>query len=160
MVPSAEERWRDSQSGIGCPFCGDRPDESAEWSKLATLSVSTLYLQKLQTYRGHSVLVFDPRHASRISELTADEWSALGQDLYLSQKAVERVTNPDHVNVASLGNMVSHLHWHIIPRYVGDSRWGASIWTTRGEEMETIHLPDEDYRALASALRAELARDA
>ena len=42
---------------------------------------------------------------------------------------------PDHVNVESLGNVVPHLHWHIIPRYVGDARWGMPIWTTRSSAM-------------------------
>lgn len=159
MDPSMEERWRDSQRGVDCPFCGDRPEANEEWSKLATLTTSTLYLQKLQTYRGHSVLVFDARHVTRISELSTEEWGALSQDIFVSQRAIERVTHPDHVNLACLGNMVSHLHWHIIPRYVGDSRWGASIWTTRGDEMQAIRLSAEAQRDLARAIRAELKGD-
>ena len=67
MFSMTEDRWRDLKSGVGCPFCGDRPAQSPGWSKVAALAVTTLYLQKAQTYRGYSVLVFDPRHATRLS---------------------------------------------------------------------------------------------
>ena len=152
-----DDRWKNLKSGAGCPFCGARPDESDAWSKVATLTVTSLYLQKVQTYRGHGVLVFDPRHVTRLTELNADERRALFDDLHVSQRAIERVTQPEHVNVASLGNVVPHLHWHIIPRYVGDSRWGGPIWTTKEAEMEAVRLPDEEHRSLVAAIRAELA---
>ena len=148
--------WEARKSGDTCPFCAARPDESDGWSKVSTLSVSTLYLQKVQTYRGHCVLVFDPRHATRISELTTAEWSALSKDLYMAQRAIERATHPEHVNTVSLGNVVPHLHWHIIPRYVDDPRWGAAIWTTKEIEMETVRLSEDEHRALVAAILAEL----
>jgi diadenosine tetraphosphate (Ap4A) HIT family hydrolase len=34
--------------------------------------------------------------------------------------AVVAVTRPDHANIESLGNVVPHLRWHIVPRYVAD----------------------------------------
>ncbi len=46
--------------------------------------------------------------------------------------AVERVLRdclqPAKVNLAALGNMVPHLHWHVIARYDWDSRWPAPVW--------------------------------
>jgi diadenosine tetraphosphate (Ap4A) HIT family hydrolase len=155
MASIADIPWLDRKRGNGCPFCDARPDESDAWSKIATLSVSTLYLQKTQTYRGYSVLVFDPRHATRLTDLSSDEWSALSNDIYTAERAIESVTKPDHVNVVSLGNVVPHLHWHIIPRYEGDSRWGAPIWTTREDEMQIVRLPEAEHRKLVEAIRAE-----
>jgi diadenosine tetraphosphate (Ap4A) HIT family hydrolase len=152
-----EARLADLRNGVGCPFCGVLPDETDAWSKVGTLQVSSLYLQRNQTYRGYGILVFDPRHATRLTELSADERGALCNDIYIAQSVIEQVALPDHVNVASLGNQVPHLHWHIIPRYINDSRWGGSIWTTREEEMKVVRLPDEEHRNLLDALRAELA---
>ena len=150
--------WNDRKSGKVCPFCGARPDESDAWSKVIKLSVSSLYLQKIQTYRGYGVLVFDPRHATRLTDLSPQEWQALGNDIYVAQRAIERIAKPDHVNVATLGNIVPHLHWHIIPRFEGDSRWGAPIWTTNEGEMEVVRLPDAEHRGLVEAIRSECVR--
>ena len=153
MFSMSEDRWNELKTGIACPFCSSRPDG---WSTIAMLAVSTLYLRKTQTYRGYAILVFDPRHATRLSELTDEERKAFWLDVCRSQSAIERVTKPDHMNIATLGNQVPHLHWHIIPRYMNDSRWGGPIWTTAQEEMEVVRLPDEEHSSLVEAIRAEL----
>ena len=158
MLPMTSERWQSLQQGIDCPFCEPRANENKYWSKVATLSVATLYLQKAQTYRGYCLLIFDSRHATRPSQLDENEWSSFCSDLYLAQQAIESVTKPDHMNVAALGNQISHLHWHIIPRYEGDSRWGGPIWTTTEKEMEIIELDAEEHQALAVSIRQELQR--
>jgi diadenosine tetraphosphate (Ap4A) HIT family hydrolase len=69
---------------------------------------------------------------------------------------VVSVTRPDHVNVESLGNVVPHLHWHIIPRYVGDARWGMPIWTTPLSAMPETRLDPHDREQLLQSLRAAL----
>ncbi len=131
-----------------------RPESNDFWDLVAPLSVSSLYLVKNQTYRGQCSLIFDVRHAARPDQLSADEWAAFCSDLYAAQQAVVTVTRPDHVNVESLGNVVPHLHWHIIPRYVGDPRWGMPIWTTPLSAMRDIRLDAADREMLLQQLRA------
>lgn len=36
------------------------------------------------------------------------------------EQALRQVLDPDKVNLASLGNMTPHLHWHVIPRFRDD----------------------------------------
>ena len=45
---------------------------------------------------------------------------------------------PDKVNIASFGNMVPHLHWHIIPRFEVDRHYPNPIW---GEVTHPEYLP-------------------
>ena len=123
---------------------------------MATLSVSSLYLAGNQTYRGQCVLIFDPRHAARPDELSPAEWGGLCTDLYAAERAVIRVAQPDHVTLASLGNEVPHLHWHIIPRYLQEPRWGMPIWTAVPAEMRHIALPAAERAKLIDALRTAL----
>jgi diadenosine tetraphosphate (Ap4A) HIT family hydrolase len=66
------------------------------------------------------------------------------------------VTQPDHINVESLGNVVPHLHWHIIPRYVDDPRWGMPIWTTPLSAMPDARLETSDRETLLRRLRGAL----
>jgi len=148
--------WAKQLSGENCPFCLPREDENEHWSKVRKLDVSTLYLHKIQGYKGYCLLVFDNRHAVRPSQLSRKEWSSFSNDLWRSQHAVEQVTEPDHMNVAALGNQMAHLHWHIIPRYKADPRWGGPIWTSTEEEMETFTLQENEFNSLLAKIINEL----
>lgn len=64
------------------------------------------------------------------------EWSDLSptdQVLCMSavtavERALRDVLAPDKVNLATLGNVVPHLHWHVIARYRWDSHFPAPVW--------------------------------
>jgi diadenosine tetraphosphate (Ap4A) HIT family hydrolase len=152
----SNDDWHARVSGDGCRLDAPRPDSNDVWDLIARLPVSSLYLAKNQTYRGQCQLVYDPRHVARLDELTPDEWLAMAADLHSAQTAVIRAVNPDHVNVESLGNVVPHLHWHIVPRYVGDARWGEPIWMSPLSAMPDHRLGQGDRAALIAAIRREL----
>jgi diadenosine tetraphosphate (Ap4A) HIT family hydrolase len=149
-------RWDEMARGISCPLDAPRPHANEHWEFVAGLSVSSLYLSANQTYRGQCLLIFDPRHVSRVDELNHDEWHAMATDLYNAQSAIVRTVRPDHVNVESLGNVVPHLHWHIVPRYRTDPRWSAPIWLTSLGDMIETPLPREARDTLARQLRSAL----
>ncbi|HVQ12429.1 MAG TPA: SAM-dependent methyltransferase, partial [Vicinamibacterales bacterium] len=102
-------------------------------------------------------LIFDSRHVARIDELSRPEWNSFAGDLFTAQQAVSRVVKPDHINVESLGNVVPHLHWHIIPRYVGDPMWGAPVWRVPLDSMPDHRLPDDERATLLAQLQKALA---
>lgn len=133
-----------------------RPVSNEFWDFVAPLSVSSLYLAKNQTYRGQCSLIFDLRHAARPDQLTPAEWTAFCADLFVAQNAVAAVTTPDHINIESLGNVVPHLHWHIIPRYIDDPRWGMPIWVTPLSAMPETFLAVGEQEAILRRLREAL----
>ena len=141
---------------MDCPFDLPRSNISDNLFEIQQLDVSTLYLERIQTYRGHCVLIFDPRHVTRIDELSPEEWQLMSSDIMNVEKTLIDVFQPDHINIASLGQVVPHLHWHIIPRYTEDPRWGGPIWTTTEEEMEKVYLAEEKYECLADEIRNKL----
>lgn len=153
----AKQAWESNRSPDDCPFCLPRKGISDFMVEVARLSVSTLYLEKIQTYRGHSVLLFDARHVTRIDELSAAEWTNMAADIGAAERALMTAFHPDHINIASLGQVVPHLHWHIVPRYVDDPRWGGPIWTTSPDEMQKVYLEQSEYSQLAEAIRGALA---
>lgn len=53
------------------------------------------------------------------------------------ERALRTKLRPDKVNLATLGNMVPHLHWHVIARYSWDSRWPAPIWAASQREVSS-----------------------
>ena len=146
--------WDKVAAGHGCSFDAPRPSNTAEWDEVAKLGVSTWYLPRNQQYRGHGILVFDPRHATRLDQLTADEWAAYAVDLQRVVRGIASVCRPDHMNVESLGNVMPHLHWHVVPRYKDDGRWGAPIWPGDLAQQPRRELAGDDRAALLAALRA------
>jgi len=149
--------WDRLAAGENCRFDAPRAAHTDEWDAVATLHSATLYLPRNQTYRGHCILVFDPRHATRPDQLAADEWAAFTDDLHRAVCAIAAVCKPDHVNVASLGNVMPHLHWHVVPRYKNDPRWGAPIWAADLRDDLDRPLDSEDHTLLLAALRSALA---
>ena len=55
--------------------------------------------------------------------------------VYFVEESVRQMMNPDKINLASLGNAVPHLHWHIIPRWLDDSYFPVPIWCQRQREI-------------------------
>jgi diadenosine tetraphosphate (Ap4A) HIT family hydrolase len=148
--------WDELAGGKECPFDLPRAEPNDYWDSVIRLSTSTLCLLKNQAYRGQCILIFDLRHAIRLDDLSAAEWSGLMNDLHQATKAVAAVCCPDHVNVACEGNVIPHLHWHIIPRYKSDPRWGAPITMTTMDEMAHAKLPDVERSELIDELRSSL----
>jgi diadenosine tetraphosphate (Ap4A) HIT family hydrolase len=149
--------WFELQRGEGCPFDSPRAEATEAWDRVESLAVSTLYLLRNQAYRGHCILIYDSRHASRPDELSPAEWSAYAMDLHRCAAAVMAVCAPDHLNVELLGNQMPHLHWHVIPRYGSDPRWGSAVWTTSAEEMPRVELDPDERAGLLERLREALA---
>ena len=152
----AAASWDDMKAGRGCAFDAPRADHTPHWDLVARLAASSWYLPHNQTYRGHGVLVFDPRHATRLDELTTNEWQTYAADLHRVAAAVVAVCKPDHLNVESLGNLMPHLHWHIVPRYKNDGRWGQPIWAPDVNAQPDRPLPPDDREQLLTALRNAL----
>jgi diadenosine tetraphosphate (Ap4A) HIT family hydrolase len=149
-------KWEQLVRGAACPFDAPRADSNDHWDFVARMAASSLYLAKNQSYRGQCLLIFDLRHATRPDQLSQSEWAAFCTDLYIAEKAVLRVVRPDHINVALLGNVIPHLHWHIVPRYVSDPRWGAPIWPTVLADMPDLRLSSNEHLQLIRALRDAL----
>lgn len=85
------------------------------------------------------VLVADPdypgfcrvilnRHLPEMTDLPAAERARLMEIVFAVEQALRAALAPDKVNLASLGNLTPHLHWHVIPRYIDDRHFPNPIW--------------------------------
>lgn len=144
--------WDELIVGKNCPLCAPRERYTEFIYFVKKLSISTIYLSKNQAYRGTVALVFDGSHTVSISQLTEQQWQQFSADIRVTEAAVQQAFTPDHINVESLGNSVPHLHFHLIPRYKSDARWGHPIWTTERKDMPDLRLAEYEYAALAATL--------
>lgn len=67
-------------------------------------------------------------HVAEMSQLDTAGQQQLLSVVMLVERAQRDTLAPDKVNLASLGNMVPHLHWHVIPRWRGDPRFPDAVW--------------------------------
>ncbi|HJV74137.1 MAG TPA: HIT family protein [Noviherbaspirillum sp.] len=67
-------------------------------------------------------------HAREMTDLSSAERAILIAAVWQVEEAVREVMQPYKINVASLGNVVPHLHWHVIPRYEDDAHFPNPIW--------------------------------
>lgn len=95
-------------------------------------------------------------HVREMSDLARDDRLLVNEAVFVVEQAVREVMQPLKVNVASLGNVVPHLHWHIIPRYADDAQFPAPVWAQAVRETPSAILAAR--RALADQLGAAIAR--
>jgi len=107
--------WESRKRGDACPFCGDLSGRSFYRGR-----VSEALLERKAIARGHSAVVFRDRHVADLTELTLREIADYWTDVQDVARKIERVFSPCHVNYLLLGNIVPHLHVHILPRYLDD----------------------------------------
>jgi len=67
-------------------------------------------------------------HVKEMTDLSWPDRTILMNAVWQVEQAIREVMQPDKVNVASLGNVVPHLHWHVIPRYNDDAHFPGPIW--------------------------------
>lgn len=66
------------------------------------------------------------RHAKEMTDL--DERERLMRVVFACESALRQLYKPDKVNLASLGNVVPHVHWHVIARFADDAHFPDAIW--------------------------------
>jgi diadenosine tetraphosphate (Ap4A) HIT family hydrolase len=112
-------------------------------------------------YPGFTRVVWNAHHAE-MTDLSAPERNLLMRSVYLIEQAQRDVLRPDKVNLASLGNMVPHLHWHVIPRWRGDRHFPDAVWAaprvSPGMEPPDWHAQRDRVRAALPRYREQLIR--
>ena len=94
-------------------------------------------------------------HVKEMTDLAITDRSALMQAVCKVEQAIRDVMQPHKINLASLGNMVPHLHWHVIPRYQDDAHFPNPVWAA----TDRVSAEVDAKRALLPELREVLRRE-
>ena len=128
---------------LACPLChspgGDVLWRAPRWRLVLVDDVD---------YPGYCRVIWQA-HVAEMSELTAAERSELMDAVFAVETVLREQLQPDKINLASLGNQVPHLHWHVIPRFADDAQFPDAIWAARRRATSARNV---DLRALRQAL--------
>ena len=99
------------------------------------------------------------RHVAEMTDLTYGERDHIMTLVFAVEEAIRHVMHPDKVNVAALGNMVPHIHWHVIPRFKDDAFFPGSAWSKKTQETKESVLEARAKKAqeLPAIIKAAIA---
>jgi diadenosine tetraphosphate (Ap4A) HIT family hydrolase len=103
------------------------------------------------SYPGFARVIWR-EHVREMSDLADADRLLVNDAVWKLEQAVREVMQPLKVNVASLGNVVPHLHWHVIPRYEDDAHFPAPVWA------QAVRATDPAVLAARLALLPQLAQ--
>jgi len=94
------------------------------------------------------------RHVREMTDLDVPTRGRLMRVVFAAEQALRDVMQPAKVNLASFGNMVAHLHWHVIARFADDKHFPGSIWS-EARRAGAPRRPEQDalQRALHELLQ-------
>lgn len=115
----------------GCIFCEFPAAPEGEDRANLVVHRSThafTCLNRFPYTSGH-VMVIPRAHVSDVGALATDAWADLGAELRRAVAAVQAAYRPEGLNLGmNLGKAAGagiepHLHWHVVPRWVGDNNF-------------------------------------
>jgi diadenosine tetraphosphate (Ap4A) HIT family hydrolase len=92
-------------------------------------------------------------HAPEFSDLDAADRALCMDAVALVEQCLREHLKPAKINLAALGNMVAHLHWHVIARFADDSHFPGSVWAPMLRERNAA----QEAETTARLPRAEAA---
>ena len=132
-----------------CPMCRRWEDEKD--LQVIELPHSYVTLNRDQFFPGYTLL-FTKDHITELFHLDRTVRSALMEEVSAVAKALFTIFKPDKINYELLGNMVPHIHWHIVPRFASEPLWPRPIWAETHEER--FLTPNEQQQRIETIRRA------
>ena len=91
------------------------------------LETCEVRLSREWSYPGRCLVIPTEQYRD-IHEVDGETYLLMMGEVRFVSGVLARLYKADKMNVASFGNMVPWLHWHIIPRHEGDAAWPATPW--------------------------------
>jgi len=107
---------------LSCPLC-DAPGGTLLWQD----DFCRVVRADEADYPGFLRVILNT-HVKEMTDLAVADQQALMRVVFAAEAALRAVMAPAKVNLASLGNVVPHLHWHVIPRFTDDPHFPNPVW--------------------------------
>ncbi len=109
-----------------------------------------------ETYRGFCRVIWN-QHVKEMTDLPPSDRASFMKTVFKLEAVLRERLMPEKMNIASLGNMTPHLHWHVIPRFVGDATFPKPIWAApdRPHPIERADLQASAHVGTLSAKGAQ-----
>ena len=134
-----------------CLYCTNNETLHNLMIEFATLRVSRAFLFKEQTYRGRCLVAYNG-HVNDLNELSDDERNDFMADVAQVTRAMQKAFNPAKINYGAYSDKLSHLHFHLAPKYVDGPDYGGTFQMNPGK----VYLTDAEYQEMIEKIKAVL----
>jgi diadenosine tetraphosphate (Ap4A) HIT family hydrolase len=95
-------------------------------------------------------------HVAEMTDLPATDRSHLMGIVFAVEAALRSLLDPHKMNLASLGNQVPHLHWHVVPRFADDSHFPRPVWDRAQRAANPRPLAEDFAERLAARIAEQI----
>lgn len=134
-----------------CLYCTDNETLHKLMIPIAELSVSRVFLFKEQTYHGRCLVAYKD-HINDLNELSDEDRNAFMADVARTTRAMQKVFNPYKINYGAYSDKLSHLHFHLAPKYEGGPDFGGTFRMNPDE----VYLTDAEYADMVKKMQKAL----
>lgn len=94
-------------------------------------------------------------HAREMTDLSVSERQRVMSLVFAVESALRTLYRPEKINLASFGNKVPHVHWHVIPRWPDDRHFPQPVWGA-AQRADRVERPTVSSAQLRAAIDAAL----
>ena len=122
-----------SAKSPGCIFCELPRQRAPRENLILAADRSTLVMLNRFPYNSGHLMVAPRRHVADLERLRRAERADIGEMLAHAVSVVRRVLAPQGLNVglnlgvAAGAGIADHLHWHVVPRWTGDTNFMPAL---------------------------------
>ncbi|KAA6299952.1 MAG: hypothetical protein EZS26_003907 [Candidatus Ordinivivax streblomastigis] len=133
-----------------CNYCEKGEKLDSLMLKIIDLPYSIVYLFKNQQHQGRCIVAYK-NHKTEYFHLNAEENAGFFADVSLTAQALYNIFHPAKINYATYGDLVPHIHVHVVPKYEGGTHWGTPFG-----EVPNKFLSDSEYQELVHQIKTEI----
>lgn len=134
-----------------CLYCQNNETLHNLMIEIAPLSVSRVFLFKEQTYHGRCLVAYN-QHIGDLFELSDEERNAFMADVARVTRAMDKVFQPEKINYGAYSDKLSHLHFHLAPKYIDGPDYGSTFQMNPGK----VYLTDAEYKEMIEKIKEAL----
>lgn len=134
-----------------CLYCTNNETLHNLMIEITHLRVSRVFLFKEQTYHGRCLVAYDG-HVNDLNELNDQQRNEFMADVAQTTRAMQKAFNPEKINYGAFSDTLSHLHFHLAPKYKGGPDYPGLFRMNPGE----VYLSDAEYKEMIEKIKANL----
>lgn len=154
------DSFKDEQTNGNCIFCEALDKDVQDKNNLLVhKSENTITILNLYPYNNGHLMIVPKRHINSIEKLTSKESHELMDQVILAEKVLNQIYKPQGFNIgANLGRaggagIEEHIHFHIVPRWNGDTNFMPSIGEVKVISQDLLETKEKllaGYQELAA----------